>query len=62
MRPKRKNVFKRLNLELSQRTADRLERLVEMTDADSKKEVIRRALEFYEYYHVNRKGVKSNND
>ena len=46
-RPRQQKPF-RLNLELSQVTNDRLIRLKVMTDADSKSEVIRRALEFYE--------------
>lgn len=38
----------RLNLELTKQVMDRLNRLVEQNDADSKTDVIRRALVLYE--------------
>lgn len=47
-RPPRIEPSSRLNLELPQRTRDRLERLLVTSEADSRTEVIRRALEVYE--------------
>lgn len=47
-RPKRADPKVRLNLELSEPTRDRLERLRVATEADSMTEVIRRALSLYE--------------
>ena len=47
-RPKSKRPKKRLNLEISQATSERLERLLLLMDADSRTEVVRLALEIVE--------------
>lgn len=47
-RIKRKEPRVRLNLELTENVVDRLERLRELSEADSRTEVIRRALSVYD--------------
>lgn len=47
-RPKKKGPTHRLNLMFTQPVRDRLDRLVEQTEADSMTEVIRRSLAIYE--------------
>lgn len=47
-RPKRTEERTRLNLDLTERVRDRLERLRDETEADSLTEVIRRALHVYD--------------